>query len=348
MIKLAIIGTGNMAKQHAIEFAKIKGVSIIACCDVDATRAKAFAEAHKIPYVFTNAAKMMDELELDAVTIVTPDAAHKPVALEAAKHGLHILCEKPLAVNARDAKEMMQAARRRKLITMVNFSYRGSSALQKARELVAASRLGAITHVEASYMQGWLHRVSDAPEIGSSTLWRLSTKMGSNGTLGDIGVHIFDFATCVAGDIASLSCSLATFPKGVHGAKYKGAVLDANDSAAAVVRFRNGGVGCIHTTRWAGGHNNSIRLRVYGDKGSLVVDLDKSWSDLDVFLRSKDAKQAAWKTIKCAPTPNIYQRFVKSIVSGKNDQPDFETGWKVQQYLDACFASARKGKAVEI
>ena len=101
----------------------------------------------------------------------------------------------------------------------------------------------------------------------------------------------------------------------------------------------------IHTTRWATGQRNSLLLRIYGDKGAIVVDLDKSYTELQV-CRGKDVPKAQWKTLKCAKTPNIYRRFVKSIQTGQNDQPDFARGAAIQKVMDACFESDRQGKAV--
>ncbi len=348
MIKLAIIGTGNMAGQQAREFAKLSRVRITACCDIDAARAQAFAAEHQIAHAYSSVRALLAAEQLDAVSVVTPDAAHKPVVLAALRRGLHVLCEKPLAVNARDAKQMLDAARRAGVINMVNFSYRNAAALQKARTLAASGALGRILHVEASYLQSWLARLLDAQEIRPGALWRLSTAMGSNGTLGDLGVHIVDFATSVAGAITHVGGQLATFSKGAFGSKYRGVTLDANDSCMLSARFANGALGVIHSTRWGAGHNNSLLLRVFGDRGALEVDLDRSWGELRVCIGRKNLAAHAWETLRCPATPNIYQRFARSIASGRNDQPDFETGWNVQRCLDACRRSARTGRIEKV
>ena len=123
--------------------------------------------------------------------------------------------------------------------------------------------------------------------------------------------------------------------------------LDANDSAVMTVEMEGGALGTIHTSRWATGHKNSLRLRLYCEKGALVVDLDKSWDTLDI-CRGSDVDKVEWKTLKCPKTPTIYQRFISSILSGQNDQPDFARGAQVQKMLDLCFASDKEGKRMVV
>ena len=347
MIKLAVVGTGGMAHAHARSFQAIRGVKIVAACDVIPEKVAAYAEQFGIPQTFTDVEELLDTADVDAVTNVTPDGSHARVALAVIKRGKHILSEKPLATCYADAKAMADAARRKGVINMVNLSYRNSSAIHRAARLVRGGAIGRVMHLEASYLQGWLGSMYWGDwKAGPGMLWRLSIGHGSKGVLGDLGVHILDFATYPAGDIASVNCRLKTFhkAKGDRIGEYK---LDANDSAVITVELEGGAIGTIHTTRWAVGQQNSLLLRIYGDKGAVIVDLDKSYGELQI-CQGKDIHKAQWKTIKCAPTPNIYQRFIKSIRTGKNDQPDFARGAAIQKVMDACFESDKKGRAVKV
>ena len=345
MIRLGIIGTGGMANGHANEFRKIKGVVLAACCDVVAERAAAFAEKHAIPAVYSDYRRMLAEERLDAVTNVTVDAAHAEVALAVIGRGLAVLSEKPLATTLADARRMAQAARKARVVNMVNFSYRNSSGLQQAARLTRAGQLGRIMHVESSYLQSWL--VSKAwgdwrasPAWG----WRLSTRHGSAGVLGDLGCHIYDMTTLLCGDIASIDCRLKTFDKGVRGNRLGEYVLDANDSFVSTVEFANGAIGTVHSSRWATGHCNSLRVRVCGDRGAIEVDLDRDWNGYRICLGRKALNTFAWKDVKCPPTPNIYQRFIRAIRTGRGDGNDFANGAKIQAYLHYSFvSSAKKG-----
>ena len=342
MIRLAIIGTGGMASDHAGKFKSIKGCELAACCDIVPGRAKAFAEKHGIPKAYADAEEMLKKEHLDGISIVTIDKAHAPIALLAIKYGLCVMCEKPLADNLRDARRMAEAARARKLITAVNFSYRNSPATQMAAKIVATGKLGRIIHVEGSYLQGWLvgkHWGNWRKKEGM--LWRLSMGHGSAGVLGDIGVHLYDFAGFIVGDIAALQCNLKTFNKGLK--RIGPYVFDANDSMAAIVRFNNGALGTLHSSRWATGHANTVALRVYGDKGGLDINLDRPAPETLRICVGKDVDTNIWWPVKCPPVPTMYQRFVDAIKSGKQGQTSFEGGARVQAYLDASLKSSANG-----
>jgi predicted dehydrogenase len=347
MIKLAIIGTGGMAYAHAEHFQKIKGVTLHAACDIDAERALDFSEKFHIPHTYNDPYELLKHGGVDAVTNVTSDAFHAPISIAALKAGKHVLCEKPLAVNHRDALKMAAVASKAKRINMVQFSYRSSSAWLKARELVQTGKLGTITHFEASYLQSWLTSTAWGDwKTKPAWLWRLDSSKGSKGVLGDVGVHIIDFATAVAGDIAQLNCRLKTFTA-IKGKKRGAYTLDANDSAVIHCELRNGALGVIHTSRYATGYTNRVFLRLHGTEGALEIDLTKSNTELQVCL-GKDRHQAVWKTLQTKPAPTMFQRFIKSIQTGKQDQPDFARGAAVQKVLDACFESDRKGASVKV
>ena len=347
MIKIAIVGTGGMANSHAEAFQGIAGCRLVAACDVIRARARSFAKRHGIPAVYTDAEEMLDDVPVDAIANVTSDAAHCPVSLAAIRRGKHVLCEKPLAVNYAEARKMAAAAKRKGVINMVNFSYRNAPAIHRARALVDEGAIGRVLHLEASYLQSWLSAAYWGNwRKGSTWLWRLSKAHGSGGVLGDIGVHILDFATYAAGEIKRVDCLLKAFPK-AKGDKLRGYTLDANDSAVIGVELANGAIGTIHTSRWATGHANSLLLRVFGDKGAIVVDLDRSYNEVQV-CEGRDIHKMKWRTLRCRRTPDMYHRFVSSIKAGENDQPDFARGAVIQKVMDACFESDVRGRPIDV
>jgi predicted dehydrogenase len=345
--RIAILGTGGMANVHAENFAKNKDCQVVAAADVDLARARKFAKKHGIPQAFQGSDALLAGVDFDAVSIVTPDAFHAPLALQCLKAGKHVLCEKPLALNAPDANRMVTAARKAGVIAMVNLSYRDWPAIQAVAKLVRKGTLGEIRHVEASYLQAWL--VSSSWGNWRTTpawLWRLSSGHGSKGVLGDVGVHIVDFATFPVGPISSLFCRLKTFPKapGNRIGEYK---LDANDSAIINLEFQNGALGTIHTTRWCGGHANRLHLKIAGTKGSVDIDSDRTTTGYRICSGANLHKDL-WKDVEAPATPTNYLRFVRAIRSGKQDQPDFVAGAEAQKVLDACIASDAKQRPVKV
>jgi predicted dehydrogenase len=346
-VRVAIVGTGGMARHHAIAFKAIAGCRIVACADVDAARAQAFAKEHGIPAAFADFGELLARVDCDAVSIVTPDPFHAPLTLQALKAGKHVMCEKPLALNHRDAQRMLTAAVKAKRIHMVNLSYRNWPALQAVARFVQGGGIGEIRHVEASYLQSWLvgnywgdWRTSPA------WLWRLSKKHGSQGVLGDIGVHIVDFAMFPAGPIREVYCRLKAFPKapGNRIGEYR---LDANDSAVLNVEFANGALGALHTTRWSTGHRNRLYLKISGTAGAVEIDSERATDSYRVS-RGADVHATTWKEVACKPTPNNHQRFIKAIKTGVQDQPDFGAGVLAQKVLDASFASDAKRAPVRV
>lgn len=336
-----------MAAVHAERFSAISGCQIVAAADVDADRAAAFAAKHSIPAAFGGVKELLNKADFDAVTIVAPDAFHAPLTLECLKAGKHVLCEKPLAVNHADANRMVAAARRTGVINMVNFSYRDWPALQAVAALVQQGKIGAVRHMEASYLQAWLaSRIWGDWRTTPAWLWRLSTRHGSKGVLGDVGVHIVDFATYPAGPIASVFCRLKAFDK-APGNRIGEYPLDANDSAVLNVEFQNGALGTIHTTRWCGGHANRLFLKIAGTKGTVEIDSDRA-TDGYRICSGKDLDQAVWRDVKVRPTPNNYQRFIRSIQTGRQEQPDFARGAEIQKVLDACVVSDKKGRPIRM
>ncbi|MGY5802975.1 Gfo/Idh/MocA family protein, partial [Rhizobium sp. LEGMi12c] len=212
-MRLLILGTGGMANKHAASFKEIEGVSVVGGVDVVPERLAAFCSEHGIPNHFSSLQEALAWGEFDAVANVTPDAVHHATTLLAIAAGKHVFCEKPLATDAIKAMEMTEAIEKAGKVGMVNFTYRNSPALQKGRQMVLAGEIGEVRHVEASHLQSWLvGRHWGDWKSESKWLWRLSKKHGSNGALGDIGIHIVDFASYGSGlDVAHVFARLKTF-----------------------------------------------------------------------------------------------------------------------------------------
>lgn len=346
-VRLAILGTGGMANMHAERFNKVTGCKIVAAADVDLTRAEGFAAKHGIATAFGSSKDLLKNADFDAVSIVTPDPFHAPLSLECLKAGKHVLCEKPLAVTYPDAKRMVTAAKKAGVINMVNFSYRDWPAIQAVAALVRDGEIGEVRHVEASYLQAWLaSKIWGDWRTTPAWLWRLSQKHGSKGVLGDVGVHIVDFATFPVGPIASVYCRLKAFDK-APGNRVGEYPLDANDSAVLNVEFKNGALGTIHTTRWCGGHANRLFLKIAGTKGTVEIDSEKTTAGYRICA-GDDLDKAVWRDVAVTEVPNNYQRFIKSIRTGRQDQPDFARGAEIQKVLDACFVSDAESRPVKV
>ena len=170
-------------------------------------------------------------------------------------------------------------------------------------------------------------------------LWRLSSAHGSLGVLGDVGVHILDFvAYGIGSDAREVSANLMTFQK-AEDDKIGDYVLDANDSATMQLVLENGATGVVHTTRFASGHYNDLKLRIYGTKGGLDVRFENFESALFGCLGEEALQKAEWSPLDAPPVVSNYQRFIEACRAKAPVQPDFERGATLQAVLDRAVES---------
>ncbi len=348
MNRLLLLGTGGIAGSHVAEFAKIAECRIVACVDLAPGRAKKFAAANGIAQHFESLEAALCWGGFDAAINATPDGAHMPTTLALLAAGKHVFCEKPLAPSYPDALAMTEAAEKAGVVNMVNLTYRNSPALQQARKMVLAGEIGELRHVEAAYRQSWLvGKAWGDWRTMDQWLWRLSKKHGSTGVLGDVGIHILDFASFgAADDIVSLKADLVTFPK-AEGDRIGDYVLDANDSVAMTARLKSGALATILATRYATGHANDLTLALHGTRGALKVETDGQTSTLAACL-GKDIDKNRWKKLETPPVRRNARRFADALISGINGDPSFRRAASIQKLIDAAFESAASGSKVTI
>ena len=243
---------------------------------------------------------------------------------------------------------MTEAAEAAGLVNMVNLTYRNAAALQTARRMIEAGEIGEVRHVQASYLQSWLTgRHWGDWRTEERWLWRLSSQHGSKGVMGDIGVHILDFATFGTGlDIVGLSARMKTFDKADGGA-IDVYTLDVNDSVAMTVEFPNGALGVVHMSRFATGKLNDLDLLIHGDKGALKIWANHLDSSLETCL-GPDIDTQTWTPYPCQPTPRNEERFVIALLSGQNGEPDFRHATRIQQLLDLTFVADAEGRMLPV
>jgi predicted dehydrogenase len=337
-----------MAANHVRQFNRIEGVNVVAGVDIAEERLKQFSEKHKIPRYFTDLDEAIAWGEFDAVTNVTPDAVHYPTTMKLLEAGKPILCEKPLAPSYPLALEMTLAAKKAGVIAMVNLRYRELSIMQMARALVEDGMVGEIRHLDAAYLQSWL--------VGSHWgdwrteerwLWRLSGAHGSRGALGDVGIHILDFASYVADQKpVSVHCRMKTFGK-VEGDRIGAYGLDANDGFVMSLEFDGGAIGVVQASRWMTGYANAMKLGVFGTKGALEMWFESEKMGLRICAGANVHTQT-WLDVDCPPVPNTYETFIDAVRRGETLEPSFRRAAELQHVLDLAFESDRLGAALPV
>jgi predicted dehydrogenase len=198
---------------------------------------------------------------IDAVSIVTPNHVHIPAAMAFVEAGIHVICDKPLAHNLKEALALQKLlAKNRGVIFALTHNYSGYPMIRQAKAMVAEGILGDIRLVQGEYPQDWLTNPIELTGQKQAA-WRTDPKQtGAGGCIGDIGTHTYQLMTYVSGLKASeLAADLTTFVKG----------RKVDDNANVMLRFRGGGRGMIWASQVAPGNENGLKLRVYGTKGGL-------------------------------------------------------------------------------
>jgi predicted dehydrogenase len=197
---------------------------------------------------------------IDAVSIVTPNHMHFPVAKAFLEAGINVICDKPLTTTLKDAKSLQKLVEKSGLVFAVTYNYTGYPMVRQAREMVRDGRLGDIRVVQAEYPQDWL--TTKLEDTGHKQAeWRTDpARSGVGGAIGDIGSHAYHIACFVSGlTLDSVSADLAIFVKG----------RPLDDNAHVLLRFVNGAKGMLWASQVAPGNENGLRLRVYGTKGGI-------------------------------------------------------------------------------
>ena len=197
---------------------------------------------------------------IHVVAIVTPNHLHVPIAKIFAEKGIHIICDKPLALSTKEAIELKNIVENKKIIFALTHNYTGYPMVRHARSLIQKSDLGSIRVVQAEYPQDWLTTKAEDSGLKQAE-WRTDPKRsGNGGCIGDIGTHAFNLIRFITGlEVDELSADIHTF--------VKGRLLD--DNAQIMLRFKGGAKGAIWSSQVAVGNENNLKIRVFGENGGL-------------------------------------------------------------------------------
>ncbi|MBM4038226.1 MAG: Gfo/Idh/MocA family oxidoreductase [Planctomycetes bacterium] len=338
-----------MGRHHLKDYHANPRACAVAICDVDATRLAQFAAECRIPEekCFTDYRKLMaaaKRLELDAASVALPNVLHAPVTIAALNAGLHVLCEKPMAMNVRQGRAMLDAARKNRRRLMINFSYRFMPQTQSLKSFVASGAIGDIYYGRTAW-----YRRRGLPGFGG---WFGQKKLSGGGPIIDLGVHRIDMAMWLMGSPKPVSVTASTYNViGARTAKELGKAFDVEDIGGAFIRFDNGAT-LIAEASWAGftQKREEMLTQLLGTKGGILhSNVNETYEFEARIFTEHDG--ALWETKLqqgLAPCPTAYQEFIAAILEGRDTIAPGEHGLAVQQILDAIYKSAATGKEVRI
>jgi predicted dehydrogenase len=307
---------------------------------------------------------VVDDPAIDIVDINTPNDTHAEIAIAAAKAGKAILCEKPLALDVKQAKQMCDAVKKAGVVNMLCHNYRRIPAIVLAKKMIDAGDLGKIYHYRARYAQDWI------VDPNFPLVWRLQSKISGSGTHGDICAHIIDLGRYLIGEFSEVCGQMETFIKErpLPGDSSKKGKVTVDDAVMFIGRFKNGALANLEATRFALGRKNGIQIEINGSKGSLVFDFEdmnrlKYFDDRDaddrkgfrdiLVTEGVHAYAANWW-----PPGHIigYEHtfvhtiadFINAVADKRSVQPTFEDGLADQIVLEAVEKSSKTRKWVKL
>jgi predicted dehydrogenase len=351
-VRVGIIGTSWWTDVMFLSsFKSHPSAEISAICGRNRNRAEEMAEKYDIPQVFTDYHVLLEQDNLDAVVVATPDDLHFPMTMDVLDAGLHVLCEKPMALNAQHAREMYDKAEAIGVIHMVLFTWRWQPHFRYLKQLVDDGYIGRCYHAQFSFVGGFGRH--------SEYRWRYDGHR-SNGVVSDLGAHMIDFARWYIGDVRKVSAHLATFVDrpGADGQPS----IPTNESAFVTLQFDNDAQAMVQASIVAhqADREASIRVRLHGDAGTLEAEHIFFGTEASAVIRGArhNEDQFSILTVPEDFTKNLAdgeifdpyikqgvgpRLFIDAILDDRPVTPNFYDGLKVQEVVDAAIEAHRKG-----
>src|SRR5213083_518829 len=312
-LNIGIIGYGFMGRAHSNAYLKVNHFFDLtyqpvlkAACARSADNAKAFADKWGYESVETDWRKLIAREDIDLIDICTPNNTHAEIAIAAAKAGKMILCEKPLALNAPEAENMVAAVEKANVPNMVWYNYRRCPAVVLAKQLLDEGKLGRIFHYRAKFLQDWTIS-PDLPQ-GGTALWRLDVKAAGSGVTGDLLAHCIDTALWLNGGIATVNAMTETFIKQrKHTLTGKVEKVGIDDACAILARFNNGSLATFESTRYARGHKALYTFEINGEHASIFWDLH-DLHRLQYFDHRDEGRLRGWRSVHITDGDHPYMQ----------------------------------------
>jgi predicted dehydrogenase len=382
-LNVAIIGAKFMGKAHSSSWSRVHRFFDVpfepvlkVACGRPGGSLESFAQRWGWESTSTDWMDTVNRSDVDIVDIAAPTFLHHQIAIEAAKAGKHIFCEKPLGLTYQQAVEMHTAAEKAGIVHYLNHNYRRCPAVALAKQLIQEGRLGRLFHWRSAYLQSWIVD----PEFPLT--WHLRKETAGSGPHADLNSHLVDLARFLVGEIVQVTAMTAQFVKerpfpveGSSGAFEAGRLTEGHAKAPVTVedasfflaRFDNGVLGSFEATRFALGRKNYNAFEIYGSKGSITFNLERM-NELNFFSSDDPECAQGFRNILVTESSHPYLNawwppghiigyehtfvnamadFLKAIDSGCKLEPNFADGVRETAILDAAMESAQTGRSVE-
>ena len=371
-IKAAVIGAGFMGRVHTEGIRRLGNVEVVAVAAITADEAATFGKVMGIDKTTGDYREILADPSIQAVHVCTPNALHYKISMDAMRAGKHVLCEKPLALSAAEAKEMAALAREKGLANCVNHNLRYYPLLQHARRMIEKGELGEILVVQGTYSQDWLLYDTDFN-------WRVETRdNGALRAMGDIGSHWMDMIQHLTGQkITSVCADLAIFHKTRKKPKvavetfagkqlrpedYEEVPIDTDDYGAVLLKLGGRAHGAFTVSQVSAGCKNRFQVEIFGTKSGLIWNQEEPntlWigernSPNKIVVKDPSLIESTVSGFAEMPGGHaegygdahkqVYKRFYRKVAdpSAPVEYPTFEDGAWGMHLLEKVLESSRK------
>ena len=357
---VGLIGVGAIAELvHHPGVHTVPNARVVAMSDTDSALLKRRREQWPGVRCYSEAEALLDDREVEAVVIATPNYLHRPLALAAIRAAKHVLCEKPIALDANEANQMVEAARAARLRHMTAFTYRFVPAMRYLKHILDRGDLGEPLHYRAQRFQDW-----DLYSLG----WRQWQDTAGTGELGDMASHRIDYGRYLIGEIKSVCAMTKQFvPRDRDRNGQPVRPSDTEDWVGILIQFTSGVTGVIESSKLARGHGSGgqghDQVEVGGSEASAIFQLRRPY-ELQIGRRGEQFQtvkvpEEFWKLPGSLRTagegdPSVVWRydqeleFIQAIRQRRDCSPSFWDGLRCQQVVDAVVRSVAERAVIEL
>lgn len=370
-VRIGLIGAGFMGRTHATAYKSINNIfgdevvpELVAVADVFEANAKALAEKFGFQRYTSDWKELITASDIDLIDITTPNASHCPIAVEAARHGKQVYCEKPLAMTAQEAIAATKCVEQAGIVTAVGFNYVRNPIQQYVKQLIASGELGEVMSFRGTFDQDFYNDPEQKHE------WRMFKSASASGALGDLASHTLSLSQFLVGDIAEVCGMTQIFVDKRPDPKDPAKMLpvENDDLVQFMFRYRSGASGTILSNRLAAGRKMALGYEIQLTNGCIVYTQERQ-NEVQIYRHNDPKTERGFKTVLIAPGHGEYDKFYGGAGIGlgyadqktieayhvlrcaANHEPaeiDFRFGMKVMQVIDAVLESAESRQWVSI
>lgn len=370
-IGIGLIGTGYMGRCHAAAYSAVSAVldpllrpRLLVLCDTSVAHAERSAAQFGFARATTDWREVIADPQVELVSITTPTALHCEMALAALQAGKHVYCEKPMALCVADAQAMADAAKKADRRTLLGYAYLKNPLLLHARRMVREGRLGKIFGFRGMFDEDWM---------AEGTLpfgWRMRRAEGGPGAISDMGSHLISIAQFLVGPLEAVCAAqqIVHPRRPLADAPGEWGRVENDDISLALLRFSNGALGQMATSRVGWGPKNRLAWELQGTRGTLCLDQERM-NELRWYDAETEAACNGFRTVRIAPEHPPYDRFcpvaghglgfnelklielhhlLEAIAAGTPADPDFSVSLEIERVIDAIERSAAEERWIRL